>query len=262
MPTLVQSAFARTVRGTGPGLVLAHGAGGSIEMNYGPILDGLAAGHTVVGVDYPGTGDTPRATRPFDVDELADQLVAASDAEGLQTFALAGYSLGGPIAVRAAVRHPERVKALILTATFAHRDTKLALLADVWHRLDASGDHELLAKFLNLVAFSTPALRALTDEQLQAAVAGLAGAITAGTPEQTELVGRIDVRDDLARIAVPTLVISTTGDAVVSPELQKELADGIPGARLVSLDSGHLPFVELPEAWLGLITSFLADHQL
>jgi pimeloyl-ACP methyl ester carboxylesterase len=58
-------ALARTVRGSGPGLALAHGAGGSIERNYGPILDHLAAGHTVVGVDYPGTGDTPRSDTPL-----------------------------------------------------------------------------------------------------------------------------------------------------------------------------------------------------
>ncbi|WP_373319876.1 MULTISPECIES: alpha/beta fold hydrolase [Streptomyces] len=54
------------------------------------------------------------------MDELADQLVAAAVAEGLDTFVLHGYSLGGPIAIRAAARHPERVTALILTATMAH----------------------------------------------------------------------------------------------------------------------------------------------
>ena len=258
---LPRPTFARTVRGAGPGLALAHGAGGSIDGNYGPILDELAAGHTVVGVDYPGTGATPRSERPLDLDELADQLVAAADAEGLETFAVAGYSLGGPVAIRAAIRHPERVKALILTATFAQRDTKLALAADVWHRLDAAGDRELLAKYLNLIALSTTALRSLTDEQLQAAVTGLAGAIAAGTPEQTELVGRADVRDDLARIAVPTLVIVTGRDPLVSPELQRELAAAIPGARLAVLDAGHLPIVEQPETWRDLITGFLAEYQ-
>lgn len=61
------------------------------------------------------------------MDELADQLVAAADAEGLDTFAISGFSLGGPIAIRAAARHPKRVNALVLTATFAHRDSKLDL---------------------------------------------------------------------------------------------------------------------------------------
>lgn len=59
MSTVPFTPYARHTRGSGPGLLLAHGAGGGIEANYGPIMEGLAARHTVVGVDYPGTGDTP-----------------------------------------------------------------------------------------------------------------------------------------------------------------------------------------------------------
>ena len=47
--------LARTVRGSGPGLVLAHGAGGGVKENFAPIMDHLAADYTVVGVDYPGS---------------------------------------------------------------------------------------------------------------------------------------------------------------------------------------------------------------
>src|SRR5689334_7977855 len=116
----VSSRLGRVVRGTGPGLLLAHGAGGGIDANYGPILDTLTAQHTVVGPDYPGTGRTPRATAPLSLDGLADELVATAVAEVVETFAIAGYSLGSPVAVRAATRHPDRVTALVLTAGFAH----------------------------------------------------------------------------------------------------------------------------------------------
>lgn len=56
---LLEPAFARTRLGSGPGLLLAHGAGSSLAGTYGPVLEGLAARHTVVGIDYPGSGDTP-----------------------------------------------------------------------------------------------------------------------------------------------------------------------------------------------------------
>jgi pimeloyl-ACP methyl ester carboxylesterase len=257
---LPKPTLARTVRGSGPGLALAHGAGGSVEGNYGPILDHLAAGHTVVGVDYPGTGNTPRSDTPLTADELADQLVAGAAAEGLDTFAVAGFSLGGPIAIRAATRYPERVTALVLTATFAHANARLRLAASIWRELHESGDHLLLAKFLTLVAFSTPFLETLPPEQLDAALQGLAETIPPGTPEHTDLVERIDVRDDLAAIRTPTLVISTTGDPLVSPDLHRRLAADIPGAQLVEIDSGHLPFAERPEEWQQLITTFLDKH--
>ncbi|MFD3761330.1 alpha/beta fold hydrolase [Streptomyces sp. NPDC058622] len=129
MTSSVAHADARTVHGSGPGLLLAHGAGGGIEANYGPIMEGLAAQHTVVGVDYPGSGTNPTTSTPLALDVLADQLVSAADAEGLDTFAVCGYSLGGPVAIRAAVRHPKRVTSLILTATFAHPDTRTDLAA-------------------------------------------------------------------------------------------------------------------------------------
>ncbi|GAA1975676.1 alpha/beta fold hydrolase [Catenulispora subtropica] len=264
MPVIAMpgGALARTVHGSGPGLVLAHGAGGSTALNYGPILEALAAGHTVVGVDWPGAGDSPRPAAPLDPDQLADQLVAAADAEGLGTFALAGFSLGGPIAIRAAARHPERISALILTATFAYRDARLDLAAKLWADLYEAGDRQRLAEFLSLVAFSTEALQAAGPEALRAGIDALAGVIPPGTPEHVDLVRRIDVRGDLARIAVPTLVVSTTADPLVSPALQRELAEGIPGARLAPIDTGHLPFAERPEEWSALITSFLADNAI
>ncbi|MBD0741224.1 alpha/beta fold hydrolase [Streptomyces sp. CBMA152] len=258
--TLPEPALARTVRGAGsgqPGLLLAHGAGGGIEANYGPILDGLAAGRTVVGADFPGSGATPRSTEPLELDVLADQLVAAADAEGLETFAVSGYSLGGPVAIRAATRHPERVTALVLTATFAHADTKFDLAASVWRQLCESGDRLLLAEFSTLMAFGTSALNAFTPAQVRAAAEALAESVPPGTPDHIELARRIDVRADLAALTIPTLLITTTADPLVPLSLQEELADTIPGVHRADLATGHLPFAERPEEWLRLITTFL-----
>jgi pimeloyl-ACP methyl ester carboxylesterase len=259
--TLPEPTFARTVLGSGPGLALAHGAGSSVDNTYGPILQGLAAHHTVVGVDYPGSGDTPRSTTPLQLDDLADQLVAAAVAEGLETFALHGYSLGGLVAMRAAARHPERVTALVLTATLPYRDNRLALALPIWGKL-AETDRELLAKFMVMMAMGADALEALTDEQLQQAVGFTAASVAEGTPEHAELATRADVRDDLPHIKAPTLVISTTQDWFTSTRLHHQIADAIPGAQLVEIPTGHLPMVERPEEWQNLITDFLAKHNV
>ncbi|MET9092954.1 alpha/beta fold hydrolase [Streptomyces cyaneofuscatus] len=253
--------LARTVRGSGPGLLLAHGAGGGIEANYGPILDGLAARHTVVGVDYPGAGDSPRSLSPLDVDTLADELVAAADAEGVERFAVSGYSLGGPVAIRVAVRHPERVDALVLSATFAYADTRTDLVASVWRQLLAADDPRLLGEFVQLMALGEGALNALTPDEVRAAAELITATVPPGTGDQVELVRRIDVREDLAAITVPALVIVTTADPLVSPTLQRTLAAGLPGSETAELPTGHLPFAERPQEWLALITGFLARHR-
>ncbi|MET7300014.1 alpha/beta fold hydrolase [Embleya sp. NPDC005575] len=257
--TLPTPTYARTVVGTGPGLVLAHGAGGGITANYGPILTGLASGHTVVGVDFPGTGDTPRAEAPLDLDELADQLVAAGVAEGLDTFAISGYSLGGAVAVRAATRHPERVTALVLTAPFAHADHRLRLAARVWRGLYESGDRATFAAFVTPLALSPDALAALSADELAGLLRTTADTPPPGTPEHTELVERLDVRADLATIDIPVLVVSTTGDRLVEPNHHHALAAGLRTVRVVELDAGHLPFAERPAAWEAAITGFLAE---
>ncbi|MEU7649746.1 alpha/beta fold hydrolase [Streptomyces huasconensis] len=257
MTTPTRAPFARTVQGEGPGLLLAHGAGGGIEANYGPIMEGLAARHTVVGIDYPGSGSTPVAQGRIELDALVDQLIAAADDEGLDTFAVSGYSLGGPVAIRLAARHPERVSALVLSATFAHADTRTELAASIWQQLYEAGRHTVLAAFLNLMALGEPALNALTPAQVHTAVEQLAADLPAGTPGQVDLVRRIDVRDDLARITAPTLAVVTTADPLISPALQRELAAAVPTAEIAEIPTGHLPFAEQPEQWLKLISDFL-----
>ncbi|MFI7275890.1 alpha/beta fold hydrolase [Streptomyces sp. NPDC049879] len=255
------SRLGRVVRGAGPGLLLAHGAGGGIDANFGPLMDTLAAGHTVVGPDYPGTGRTPRATAPLGLDTLADALVATAVEEGVDTFAIAGYSLGSAVAVRAATRHPGRVTGLVLTAGFAHPSPRLLLAARLWRDLLRDGETERLAAFLSLIGVSAPVLDGAAQDGLDAALTATAAGIPPGTADHIDLLlAEADVRTDLAALAVPALVVSTTLDQLVTPHHHRQLADGVPGARYAELATGHLPFAEQPERWAALVTDFLQDN--
>ncbi|MEU2867389.1 alpha/beta fold hydrolase [Streptomyces mirabilis] len=128
----------------------------------------------------------PPRHRPLDLDEIADQLVAAAVAEGLDTFALQGYSLGGPVAIRAAARHPERVTALVLTATMAHPNNQQALTLRVWGKLAATGDRHLVSEFLFPHALSPQAMEAMPAEQLEEVITYAAADIADGTVEQAD----------------------------------------------------------------------------
>ncbi|MCT4356127.1 alpha/beta hydrolase [Streptomyces sp. Je 1-79] len=239
-------------------LLLAHGSGGGIDANYGPIRGALASGgRLVVGFDLPGTGGAPRATEPLELDALADGLVAAADEAGVERFAVSGYSLGTTVAVRAATRHPERVTALVLTAPFACADHALRQSSLLWRDLADSGRHELVARLLVPLVLGSATLDPMTPEAVEGLVRLTAESVPAGTPEHADLVTRADVREELGRVGVPTLVISTTEDRLVAPALHRAVAAGIPGARLTELATGHAPFAENPEAWGKLITEFL-----
>lgn len=111
-----------------------------------------------------------------------------------------------------------------------------------------------------MTALGTQALESMPAEHLQQTLGYTAASVADGSAEQTDLVGHLDVRDDLPGITVPTLVVSTTDDRLVSSALHRHLAQTIPGAQLAEIATGHLPMLERTEEWLQLITDFLDKH--
>ena len=106
------------VHGEGRPLVLLHGGLGSGEM-FGPVLDALATGHRVITVDLQGHGRTADIDRPLSLEAMADDIDGLLAHLGIDQADLVGYSLGGGVAFLAAVRHPERVRRLVLVSVNA-----------------------------------------------------------------------------------------------------------------------------------------------
>ncbi|MFI8254368.1 alpha/beta fold hydrolase [Streptomyces filamentosus] len=234
------------------GLLLVHGAGGNVESHFGGLTGRLGDRITCVPGELPERGG-------LGVDEVVDGFVARADAAGVPSFAVCGYSLGAPLAVRLAVRHPERVTALVLTAPFPRLDHRMRLGTSLWRGLYESGQHRLLAEHLALTGLGTSFLEAVVPELLRLSL-GFAPAPPAGTPAHLELAGLVDVREDLGRLAVPALVVVTTEDPLVAPAAQRALAAAVPGARTAELATGHMPFWEEPEVWADLVEDFLAER--
>ena len=245
------------IRGSGPGLLLAHGAGATVQSCFSALLGLLAEQFTVIGPDYPGSGATPRSLQPLQLDMLVDQMVATAVQAGVEKFAMLGYSLGCAVALRAATRHPDRVMALILTSGFAQLDTVSRLKAQTLRNLVNGGDLSTAAQLLTNLTISEQYINSISEEELRGLIELVTSGIASGAVEQTELGEQIDVRPDLPKVSVPTLVINATQDRLLSPQLGKALAAGIPGAQIAELNCGHLP-IDRGREWLGLIQHFLA----
>ncbi|QBS40887.1 alpha/beta fold hydrolase [Nocardia sp. CS682] len=245
-----------TVTGSGPGVVLAHGAGGTIDTNFGALIPALAATHTVVAPDYPD------GTVQLTLDGLADALVAAAVDGGVEQFTVLGYSLGSTVAVRAAVRHPERVRGLILAAGFAEADNRARLSVQIWQDLLDRGDHATFSRLTLAQAFSAAFLNGLPADQVDEFVRVGVTTIPGGTRQQASLVENVDTTGDLGRIAVPTLVVNATGDLLIDPSNSRFLADTIPGAEYTEIAAGHVFMAEQPEQWRKIVEDFLVRHQL
>ena len=107
--------------GTGRPLILLHGGLGSSEM-FGPILPTLAEHHEVIAVDLQGHGRTADIDRPIDVRLMADDVAALIDHLGLDRPDVVGYSMGGGVAFFTAVKHPAKVRRLVVVSTNVRRD--------------------------------------------------------------------------------------------------------------------------------------------
>ena len=112
--------------GAGRPLILLHGGLGSGEMFGGPVLAALAEHHQVIVPDLQGHGRTADIDRPVDLDLMADDIAALIDHLGLDRPDVVGYSLGGGVAFRTAVRYPDKVGKLVVASAYFRSDAPYA----------------------------------------------------------------------------------------------------------------------------------------
>jgi pimeloyl-ACP methyl ester carboxylesterase len=108
-------------RGAGAPLVLLHGGIGAGEQ-MAAVAHGLASGRRVVLVDLQGHGHTADVDRPLRPELMADDIAALIERLGAGPADVLGYSLGGAVALRTAIQHPERVRRLVLISIAFRRD--------------------------------------------------------------------------------------------------------------------------------------------
>lgn len=246
--------------GNGPTVAVAHGAGGGVLANFGELADGLD--RSLIGPNYPGVAGRPLATEPLELEHLADEVVAAGLSTGAERFPVFGLSLGSAVAVTAAVRHPERVSALVLTVGFARADVQSVAFCRVWQRLAATGAMDELSWHI-LSGASTPHdLADLDPGAAEAAAAQIADTYPPGGADHVDLVRRADVAGLLPRVAVPTLVVAGGQDRIVLHTTTRAVAEGIAGAELVEYpEAGHIFDPRHTDRWRADIAGFLAKHE-
>jgi pimeloyl-ACP methyl ester carboxylesterase len=213
----------------------------------------------VISVDMRGHGDSGDADQPFTLYDLVDDLLAVLDAERVRSAVWVGSSVGGMLAMRAAIRHPERVSALVLMNTEARPETLFGAVTFGVLRLTLLlvGAQRLarlqLTKFLGRTTMrEQPALVEELCQQFKAArVASVAeGMLT--------LIRRDDLFPSLGDIECPSLVITGDEDRAMPRSASLEIARRIPRAELQVLPRcGHLSSLEAPQAVNQALLEFL-----
>jgi len=224
----------------------------------------LAALGRVVSFDGPGHGKS-ESPPPFTLEQNADALADAFRELAIEHAVMVGLSWGGMLAMRLALQHPSRVRALALLDTSAEAEIPARALK-----------YRALAAFARYVGIPKPladaqivplmlsdrAVRedpALADRLVRSANGfsreGSARAALAVVVHRTDILGRI------AAIRAPTLVMCGTLDRATEPVHSERIADRIPGARLVLVSgAGHLSALEQPAKVNETLVPFVREH--
>lgn len=109
------------IYGEGEPLIVLHGGLGSTSM-FAPLLPGLTETRQVIAVDLQAHGRTADVDRPISYEAMADDIAGLIEELGFEQVDIMGYSMGGGVALQAAIRHPELVRKLVLVSTVFSRD--------------------------------------------------------------------------------------------------------------------------------------------
>lgn len=245
--------------GSGPALVLIHGTGGDGAGNWGDVTEDLSRDYTVIRPDYTGSGETDDDGRPLSVDYFAEQVMAVVDDAELESFAVAGFSLGAAVAVRIAADYPDRVTSLILVAGFAKLDPRLKLQFELWRDLIAL-DATAMARLIILTGFTPDVVSSWGFDGAEQAVQDIVETMNwPGMTRQVNVDLELDVSDAAAKVRSPTLIIGGQHDHMVPPSHSKALAATIGNAAYIELPTGHLAPIERADLVAREIRDFLSD---
>ncbi len=261
-----------------------HGSGEPLLLIMGLAADStawmfqipdFARRHRTIVFDNRGVGRSAKPTGAYTIHEMADDASGLLDILGVERAHVLGVSMGGMIAQELALRHPERVRSLVLACTYPEPDEDIERqrhfsVQQLGGSITADGEMQIDLKAINPMQFLQLMLPAVFNQEFIAAelpklIQVFSGALQYGFSLEA-ILGQVaavmshKATDRLHRIAVPTLVITGDADRLIPPANSDLLARHIPGATLVKVPGGSHGFnLETPEIFNRAVLEFLAS---
>lgn len=243
--------------GPGPAVLFSHGFLMDHTM-FRPQVGLLGGTYRCIRWDEPGFGGTP-APGPFDYWDLADLAVGLMDRLDVSEATLVGMSQGGYLSLRAALAHPERVRALVLIDTEAGVDdeeTREGYRQMFASWMDAGPSEELLNRLAGMILGQDEPLRSeWKDRWRELDPVALRHPVAC-------LLERDDITDRISEIEAPALVIHGEEDPAISLEKAEEMHSRLPNAEEIVPVAGaaHAPNLTHPEMVNPVLEEFLERH--
>jgi 3-oxoadipate enol-lactonase len=235
--------------------VLFGGSLGTTRAMWEPQVTVLSQHLRTIAYDHRGHGGSPVPAGPYEIAEMGTDVLALLDTLGLDQVSYVGLSIGGMVGQWLAVNHPERIQRLVLLATSAYLDPNGAFTERA-AAVRGAGTPAVVADAVVQRWFTAHWIESHTQ------AVGALRVMIAATPAEgyagcCEAISAFDLREGLAKIVAPTLVIGGAQDPAIPPDHQKAIAAAVAGARLEIIeDAAHLLNIQHPET----VNRMIAEH--
>jgi pimeloyl-ACP methyl ester carboxylesterase len=247
--------------GEGPDVLLIGGLGDTIE-SWQFQLDGLQDRYRVTAFDNRGAGRTAMPEGSLSAAAMADDAASILRALEIVSAHVAGFSMGSAIAQELALRHPELVRSLVLTSTYARADSLFRSQLDFWRWLPdaAPSERAFYEAFFTWVYTPRAHADGSVDQIVEEALAFPHQQSAEAFQAQVDVCRAHDTVDRLSKIAAPTLVLAGEFDVILPPRSGRSVAAQIPNARFeVMPEEAHQPFQEVPGEWNTRVDAFWSE---
>lgn len=240
-----------------PALILSNSLGTTLEM-WEPQVAAFSAGYRLIRYDTRGHGGSPVTAGPYRFEDLGQDVLAVLDALRIDRAAFCGISMGGHTGLWLGIHAGTRLSAIAVCNSAAKIGAESA-----WRERAAmvrSGG----SAGMRTLAGSAPK-RWFTDgfiqvqpDTVQRAQEGIAGIDPEGYAACCEALATSDLRADIGRIIVPTLLLAGVSDPVTTVTDAQAMQASIPGARVVVVQASHLSNLEAPQAFNQAVLDFIS----
>ena len=252
--------------GSGPAVVFAHGLGGN-HLSWWQQVSFFSLDYTCVTFAHRGFSPSRITSGSVDPTLFEEDLLALVDHLKLTEVRLVAQSMGGWTCLNFALRHPRRVRALVMASTTGAADLNTLDAADrktieSWYAAHRGIEADLRERGIHPAAGERMAHEQASLEFLYREIDRLNAGLDKEALRAKALAARNLTASDLRRLAVPVLFITGMEDVIFAPPAAAALANLVPGAKLESVPrAGHSVYFQRSEIFNRLVSDFFAIHQ-
>jgi 3-oxoadipate enol-lactonase len=247
--------------GTGFPLVLVHGLNGDLT-GWALVMPEFAKHYRTLALDVRGHGGTSKPDQPYSIEGFAEDLLEFLSKKQIPKVHLLGLSMGGAIAQQFALDHPEMIRSLVLVSTFSYIDDHARQAFEGLRQDLAQGGYPAFFDGVLKLAFTPGYIAAnpgpiaeLKEKRIQ-----INSPVAIG--RATDACMAFNLRDQISRIALPTLVVSGREDVFTPLHLADQIHRSIRQSEWKILEgAGHALYIEKASALSQTVLEFLKRHE-